>query len=172
MTDLEALLKAVVDNPGDDTPRLVLADKVHDGGDEELATYLRGAVAVCSCVWFDADTESHRYQPDCSFCSGRKFVPRCQHEGCRNGGRLCVLEGWERDPGPDDKDTEEYFCGAHAVLNGYCPACGSFWGGVNSFELNGICDHCADQFDADYEEEREWEDEQRDEWDDELTDQQ
>jgi hypothetical protein len=38
--------------------------------------------------------------------------------------------------------------------------CGSFWGGISSFEVNGICDHCADQLEADYEEEREWEDEQ------------
>jgi uncharacterized protein (TIGR02996 family) len=41
MTEREALLKAVCDNPDDDTPRLVFADWLQEHGDEARAEFIR-----------------------------------------------------------------------------------------------------------------------------------
>src|SRR3954470_18857584 len=41
MKERELLLKAVCDNPDDDTPRLVFADWLQEHGDEERAEFIR-----------------------------------------------------------------------------------------------------------------------------------
>lgn len=41
MTEREALLKAVCDNPDDDTPRLVFADWLQENGEETYADFVR-----------------------------------------------------------------------------------------------------------------------------------
>jgi uncharacterized protein (TIGR02996 family) len=45
VTDLEALLAAIRDNPEDDTPRLVYADEIEDRGEGARAEFIRAAVA-------------------------------------------------------------------------------------------------------------------------------
>lgn len=78
---------------------------------------------------------------------------KCQHDGCEHDGEECTLtneQGEERIDG--------YYCGEHAAAHGFCPCCGAFWGGISSFEMNGICDHCKDELDFD--------DDGIDEWDD------
>src|SRR5262245_46948004 len=41
MTERDALLRAVCDNPDDDTPRLVFADWLQENGEEERAEFIR-----------------------------------------------------------------------------------------------------------------------------------
>ena len=69
---------------------------------------------------------------------------RCKHEG-----NPCWLEGWNPEKGPDD-----YYCSKHAFEVGYCPGCGLFWGGVESFEFSDhhLCDNCEDELRAEMEE--------------------
>lgn len=48
MTEREALLKAVCDNPDDDTPRLVFADWLQENGEEERAEFIRAQVELAA----------------------------------------------------------------------------------------------------------------------------
>jgi predicted amidophosphoribosyltransferase len=75
----------------------------------------------------------------------------CEHEGCTDEGDPCFLTD-------DPPDTPSYhFCAEHAFEEGFCPVCGTFWGGIESFDFGpGVCEHCAaemDEYDADYESE-------------------
>jgi hypothetical protein len=60
----------------------------------------------------------------------------CQHYGCKEMGFACYL--------PDPEYEPEYFCSEHAFDHGYCKMCGSFNGGIESFEFinGGYCDEC------------------------------
>lgn len=61
----------------------------------------------------------------------------CQEEGCTESGLECWL--------PDDEGQGSFvYCGTHAFPNGFCTACGQFWGGIESFEFlhPGLCDNC------------------------------
>jgi hypothetical protein len=69
---------------------------------------------------------------------------KCQHERCEHAGDECTIKD---EHGNDVVDG--HYCGEHAALHGFCPCCGDFWGGISSFEMNGICDHCKDELDAD-----------------------
>ena len=68
----------------------------------------------------------------------------CEHEGCTAEGMDCYLSCATEGTGgkPDG-----YYCTDHAPLHGFCPICGDFWGGVSSFEMRGLCDHCHDELD-------------------------
>ena len=46
MNEREALLKAVCENPDDDTPRLVFADWLQENGEEERAEFIRVQIEV------------------------------------------------------------------------------------------------------------------------------
>lgn len=69
---------------------------------------------------------------------------QCQHPGCTKEGIPCLLQWWDETP-------EEYFCSKHAFKHGYCPGCGVFWAGVESFDFgsSGLCEQCLDQIRAD-----------------------
>lgn len=169
-SDEELMRAAVLDHPEDDTIRLAYADVVQER-DEQLAALIRSRLPCMVCHttgYIDppfVGTSTPGGEPidydgyECGACIKQGWVPFCQHEGCRSAGRLCVMQGWPRITGPDDPDIEEWFCREHAAAHGYCPCCGSFNAGIDSFERSGICDHCADQLEDDSEEEREWEDE-------------
>lgn len=62
------------------------------------------------------------------------FVLLCQHAGCTG-------EWLECDP-LDGESEPERFCRDHLSNHGYCKICRVFWGGISSFEVRGICDHC------------------------------
>ena len=81
------------------------------------------------------------------------FPCRCDFEGCtRDDAFAChLLNSGEREQKPDG-----YYCPEHATLLGYCCSCGDFWGGIDSFEQTGLCDHCRDELD---EGEEDWDDE-------------
>lgn len=68
---------------------------------------------------------------------------QCQHEGCDAAGNACFITSDLED------GLTEYYCSQHAASHGYCPMCGDFWGGIGTFEMNGVCDHCKDELDAD-----------------------
>jgi hypothetical protein len=87
--------------------------------------------------------------------------PLCGAQGCDNFGNPCWL--------PDDIYGEPscYYCWAHMYDQGFCPACGNFWAGVESFDFSrsGLCENCHGQgnYDDDYSDY--WEDDWMD-WDD------
>jgi len=67
---------------------------------------------------------------------------RCSHEGCWAKGRDCYLP--ENTTGVPD----EWVCGEHAHAAGYCPSCGFFWAGIESFDFgkSGLCENCEDEW--------------------------
>ncbi len=46
MNEREALLRAVCENPDEDTPRLVFADWLQENGDEARAEFIRVQIAL------------------------------------------------------------------------------------------------------------------------------
>lgn len=72
----------------------------------------------------------------------------CEHEGCDNPAVACWLPeafGFiEVAPGAQ---PDNWYCGTHAPTYGYCSGCGDFWGGIESFELSGLCDACKAELD-------------------------
>lgn len=77
---------------------------------------------------------------------------KCQHDDCLETQELtaCFLPDNETDT-PD-----EYFCTNHAFEHGFCYMCGSFNGGIESFEfaamhggVHGMCEQCSDQLEGD-----------------------
>lgn len=67
-----------------------------------------------------------------------RFLQRCQHEGCTHAGLPCFYpENYSQKP-------DEFFCGEHCHLAGYCRGCGKFWGGICSFDFSpsGLCENC------------------------------
>jgi uncharacterized protein (TIGR02996 family) len=59
MTDGEALLKAIIDEPEDDTPRLVYADWLDENGDPDRAEFIRVQVALARLA---PDEDGHRLE--------------------------------------------------------------------------------------------------------------
>ena len=73
-----------------------------------------------------------------------EFEHLCDAAGCANEGQPC----WLPDAGDE---PSEYLCGDHAGRAGYCIGCGTFWGGVETFEFGphaGWCDNCASEFET------------------------
>jgi uncharacterized protein (TIGR02996 family) len=74
VTEREALLKAVCDNPDDDTPRLVFADWLQEHGDEARAEFIRlqvyfaalyrGGISCTATIPFGQKAESAAQNPD------------------------------------------------------------------------------------------------------------
>lgn len=86
--------------------------------------------------------------------------PLCNVRDCRRFGNPCWL--------PDDRDEpSEYYCAHHMYDAGFCPGCGNFWAGVESFDFSrtGLCENCASQGDYDDDDDDDWEDDFMD-WDD------
>lgn len=81
----------------------------------------------------------------------------CQHAGCNLPGRACWLPeaqeyieiDGQRLPLPD-----AWYCGQHAPRHGHCSGCGDFWGGIESFEMSGLCDFCRSELDHEREMDR------------------
>lgn len=99
---------------------------------------------------------NHRFTLARDWASGR-IVRRCIYgvvcstRGCKQMGNPC----WY----PDDTDRpSEYYCYSHMRNAGFCPGCGNFWAGIESFDFSrtGYCEDCAD----------EWRDDDYDDWDD------
>lgn len=87
--------------------------------------------------------------------------PICGVQGCRQWGNPCWL------PDDDWNKPSSHYCYDHMHNQGFCPGCGNFWAGVESFDFSrsGYCENCAgdaglDDDDSDY-----WEDDLMD-WDD------
>jgi uncharacterized protein (TIGR02996 family) len=53
MTDREALFRAVLDYPDDDTPRLIFADFLEEDDDPDRAAFIRGQVALARAPRYD-----------------------------------------------------------------------------------------------------------------------
>jgi hypothetical protein len=96
---------------------------------------------------------------------------RCGARGCKENGNGCWL--------PDDMDQpSEWYCYGHMRDAGYCPGCGNFWAGVESFDLSrtGYCENCASEFEEpDYDDWNDdsggfyWDEPRADPWDEALT---
>ena len=68
----------------------------------------------------------------------------CGHEGCESTELISCFLHDNADGTPD-----EYYCGEHVRDAGYCPGCGNFWAGCESFDFSpsGYCENCASEFD-------------------------
>lgn len=88
MTDCDILYRAVLDNPADDTLRLVYADALEEGGDPRRAAFVRGQVALSRLPEYDPLWVKARAHGE-----GRTFDPRWTLE-------LALPDGldWARDP--------------------------------------------------------------------------
>ena len=53
MTDRDALLRAICDNPEDDAPRLIYADWLDEHGDPRQAEFIREHIALAHVPWSD-----------------------------------------------------------------------------------------------------------------------
>jgi len=78
-------------------------------------------------------------------------IRRQQHANTDRGAYLPTPEGCT-EPAlgccyPDDDQPSEFYCCTHAAENGFCWLCGTFCGGLESFEFfhPGLCDQCYDQ---------------------------
>jgi uncharacterized protein (TIGR02996 family) len=65
MNEREALLRAVCDNPDDDTPRLVFADWLQENGDEARAEFIRAQIELLrhdryTIPWFKCQTRARK----------------------------------------------------------------------------------------------------------------
>ena len=63
----------------------------------------------------------------------RKLGPICSVEGCPTEAICCHFE---------DGMFFEHLCREHAQEAGFCPGCGLFCGGQNSFETHDWCEMC------------------------------
>lgn len=72
---------------------------------------------------------------------------RCQHPGCKEPGIFCFV-----DYGRNTPEYAAFYCWNHAGQYGFCKICGSFWGGIESFEFHhpDICDFCWDEIHDDF----------------------
>jgi len=70
---------------------------------------------------------------------------RCAEDACWRKGSDCYLP--DGQPGVPD----EWYCWEHAASAGYCRSCGSFNGGIESFDCgrSGLCENCDYQWRAD-----------------------
>lgn len=77
---------------------------------------------------------------------------QCEHEGCEIaiGLTACFF------PDNESGEPDEYFCTNHAPEHGFCYLCGTFNGGIESFDfaaalggIDGVCEQCFDQLDGD-----------------------
>lgn len=59
---------------------------------------------------------------------------QCQHQDCNNQG-IAYQYPYEGE--------SVICCYLHAKQAGFCPSCGGFFGGIESFDFgNGICEEC------------------------------
>jgi len=90
LTDREALLRAILDNPDEDVPRLMYADEI-EGGDPDRAAFIRDQ------VWLWA-------HPSCGSCTGPEWAAgkpcgECREREERRGRVACQLFGrglWQK----------------------------------------------------------------------------
>lgn len=71
---------------------------------------------------------------------------KCNHPDCES---MDVTECFL--PDNQSGNPDEYYCSEHSQEHGYCYGCGSFWGGVESFDfasclggIQGLCENCSD----------------------------
>ncbi len=85
---------------------------------------------------------------------GGKPTGMCVEPGCTEYGMACWLPDYSGEGAAAKPDA--YYCREHIEHTGFCKGCGSFNGGIESFEFGrhaGFCDICALQIEAD---ERDW----------------
>lgn len=90
-----------------------------------------------------------------------EITTRCEEEGCDWEGTPCYypdnpIYGLDYPEGgpPAEFEPDHHYCAQHAYRAGFCFGCGSFWGGVESFDFGNpshLCENC--RANGDYEEE-------------------
>jgi uncharacterized protein (TIGR02996 family) len=88
------LLRAIVEDPADDVPRLLLADVLEEAGDEARAEFIR---VQCRIATLDADMMSTEDcgHPDCPGCKERRALRRRERELFKQQGDL---RSWIPEP--------------------------------------------------------------------------
>ena len=97
----------------------------------------------------------------------KKFIKRwllrfkglhiCEHKDCLHEAIQCRLDVYDYE-GDYHWLKEEYYwyCAEHCQTEGFCYGCGEFWGGCEDFDFgNGLCSNCRDEFDSEFERDRE-----------------
>lgn len=88
-----------------------------------------------------------RIYPDIDIHNPQPIEPQpCSYSGCTEEAfsAYAYEEGYEA----------EWYCWKHAHDSGYCPMCGDFWGGIESFDFgkSDLCENCQDEIDDDSDE--------------------
>lgn len=95
MTDGEAILRTILDNPDDDAPRLVYADWLDEHGQEEAAEFIRVQVELA---------RSPRWEyAECKVCGATP-----NEEGYINHGRGCYVLDSDGGGSEGAAETERY----------------------------------------------------------------
>src|SRR3982750_1484334 len=74
MNDREALYRAVLDNPDDDTLRLVYADALEESGDPRRATFVRTHVELSRIPEYDPASIRARYYDKKQKSAGGRWI--------------------------------------------------------------------------------------------------
>ena len=110
--------------------------------------------ADCDAAWWELwNTLAKRKEESVSYAAESRVDTRCGHvfengKRCEQEGNPCYLGGSYEEP-------DEYFCGKHQFEQGYCPGCGLFYGGIESFEFSDhhLCDNCESEIQVELERE-------------------
>lgn len=94
---------------------------------------------------------------------GGKPRGMCWQPGCTNWGVYCYFPDheWGGPGGNPRRHPDDCLCDAHIRHSGFCKGCGSFAGGIESFDFalhgyDGFCDNCAWQLRAEDDSEWHW----------------
>lgn len=100
--------------------------------------------------------EAHRQQ--------RVNPERCQHV---ENEIQCEVEGIPCYMSWTDVEPHGYYCTDHAHANGFCPMCGLFYAGFESFDFSptGLCESCQGQVESEFDDE-DWDDDDYEDEDD------
>lgn len=91
--------------------------------------------------WFEENDDYGPYNAESEW-----EAQPCQHEGCTETGNPCWLLEYDKPEGHGD-EPDMWYCDAHMHSAGFCRGCGTFWGGVESFDFgSGFCEHCETEF--------------------------
>ena len=84
----------------------------------------------------------------------------CEELGCTADGIVdCFLS-------PTNEQPDHHYCYNHAFDEGFCPSCGQFYGGIESFEFSPqrMCMECVDMWKTELGEDDEYDDDYDDDY--------
>jgi hypothetical protein len=137
---------------GIDVPRTILCQ---DGEYTHFKFDHSGEEHLVRMTIFDqqALTDRHEYHNDHpQMCEYTEEV-NGEVKQCGETGIPCYLS-WS------DAEPDGWYCGEHAHDAGFCPGCGLFSAGTESFDFSptGYCENCQEEFESEFEDDDEFDD--------------